>query len=71
MRDIYAPNFQWANDSLLGSMEAYHQMYDRSIADPSAFWAEQARETLTWDRDFHTVADTDMATGSIAWFLGG
>lgn len=71
MSGIYTPNFRWVNDSLLGSMEAYQQMYDRSISDPSAFWAEQAREVLTWDRDFHTVADTDMETGSIAWFLGG
>lgn len=71
MSDMYAPDFRWVNDSLLGSMDAYQQMYDRSITNPSAFWAEQAREVLTWDRDFHTVADTDMESGSIAWFLGG
>jgi acetyl-CoA synthetase len=71
MADAYTPDFEWTKDALLGSMDAYRQMYDRSIADPPAFWAEQAREVLTWDREFHTVADTDMDTGSIAWFLGG
>ena len=32
---------------------------------------EMARTRLAWDRDFHTVSDTDFATGTIAWFLGG
>lgn len=71
MANVYTPDFEWTEDALLGSMEAYRQMYDRSITDPPAFWAEQARAVLTWDRDFHTVTDTNMETGSIAWFLGG
>ena len=71
MANKYTPNFQWTKDSLVGSMDAYRQMYERSIADPSAFWAEQARELLSWEHDFHTVADNDMEAGSFAWFLGG
>ena len=37
------------------TMAAYREMYDRSIADPTAFWAEQARANLTWFRDFTEV----------------
>lgn len=71
MANEYTPDFPWTKDSLVGSMDAYQQMYDRSIADPSAFWAEQARQVLSWEREFHTVSDIDMETGSFAWFLGG
>ncbi|MFW5828063.1 MAG: acetate--CoA ligase [Alkalispirochaeta sp.] len=71
MGTAYTPEFGWRNEALVGSMESYKQLYDYSITDPTAFWAEKAREVLSWDRDFHTVADTDMEHGSIAWFLGG
>ncbi|MCA1753152.1 MAG: acetate--CoA ligase [Spirochaeta sp.] len=71
MENAYTPDFQWTKGSLVGSMDAYREMYERSIADPSAFWAEQARELLSWEHDFHTVADNDMEAGSFAWFLGG
>ena len=71
MTNANTPDFPWAKDSLVGSMDAYQQMYDRSIADPSAFWEQQARQVLSWEREFHTVSDIDMETGSFAWFLGG
>ena len=29
-------------------------IYSRADADPEGFWAEQARELITWDTDFHT-----------------
>jgi acyl-coenzyme A synthetase/AMP-(fatty) acid ligase len=57
--------------SPIGSPEDYRALYERSITDPDAFWGEQARERLTWDRPFHAVSDADLKTGSIAWFLGG
>jgi acetyl-CoA synthetase len=52
-------------------MKDYHSLYKRSISEPEAFWGEMARERLAWDREFHTVSDTDFTSGTIAWFLGG
>ena len=53
------------------SLDAYRALYRRSIENPEAFWAEQARSRLSWDRDFHTVMDNSFPDGHISWFLGG
>ncbi|TVQ25734.1 MAG: acetyl-coenzyme A synthetase, partial [Spirochaetaceae bacterium] len=55
----------------VATADRYRELYDRSIADPDAFWGELARETLSWKHDFHQVNDTDFSYGMIAWFLGG
>jgi len=55
----------WVNE------EQYQAMYDRSIADPDGFWAEQAEQFLTWFKPWHTVSDWDFTKGHIRWFEGG
>ncbi len=67
----YTPNFDWLSGAALTSMEQYREMYRRSVSEPDAFWAEQARARLSWDHDFHSVRDTQLSEGAIAWFLGG
>ncbi|MCG8481016.1 MAG: acetate--CoA ligase, partial [Spirochaetales bacterium] len=67
----YQPQFSWKESAHVSSMDEYREMYDRSVADPDAFWAREARERLTWEREFDTVRDCDLETGTIAWFLGG
>ena len=49
----------------------YFSMYQRSIDDPSAFWAEQAKAFLSWDKPWDTVLDWDFHQGHIRWFEGG
>ncbi len=49
----------------------YLSMYQRSIDDPSAFWAEQAKAFLSWDKPWDTVLDWDFHKGHIRWFEGG
>lgn len=49
----------------------YHTLYERSIQDPSGFWARQARELLSFNRDFHTTHIGSLANGDSAWFVGG
>ena len=44
-------------------------IYDRAAADPAAFWAEQARDLLSWDRDFDTALEWDLPDAR--WFVGG
>jgi len=49
----------------------YERMYRQSLADPDAFWAEQAKR-LTWFKNFTKVKNTSF-TGdvSIRWFEDG
>ncbi|MGB7930963.1 MAG: acetate--CoA ligase [Gammaproteobacteria bacterium] len=49
----------------------YLSMYQRSVEDPSAFWAEQAEAFLSWDKRWETVLDWDFHKGHIRWFEGG
>jgi acetyl-CoA synthetase len=44
-------------------------LYDEAEADMEGFWARQARELLTWDRDFDTVLEWDLPDAE--WFVGG
>ncbi len=51
--------------------ENYQQLYQRSITEPQAFWAEQAESFLEWQKKWHSVCDYDMTTGDARWFDGG
>jgi acetyl-CoA synthetase len=44
-------------------------IYDRAAADPEAFWADAARELLTWDTDFTTTLEWNLPDAK--WFVGG
>ncbi len=59
------------HDGHVRSVDEYRSMYERSLDEPDAFWAEQARARLTWTREFHTVKDADFSSGNVSWFLGG
>ncbi|HEY8553505.1 MAG TPA: acetate--CoA ligase [Burkholderiales bacterium] len=51
----------------------YREMYERSIRDPEGFWAEQAKEFLTWFKPWNKVSDWsyDAKNLYIRWFEGG
>ena len=51
--------------------EQYEELYRKSIADPEAFWAEQAGELLNWSKQWDRVMDFDFNNGEISWFEGG
>lgn len=53
------------------SADRYEEMYRRSIAEPEAFWAEQAQAFLQWDAPFGKVLESDFFKGHIRWFEGG
>ncbi len=50
---------------------AYQAGYARSIADPDAYWGEQARATLDWFRDFKEVRGGSFKDGDVRWFAEG
>ncbi|NGY05745.1 propionyl-CoA synthetase [Solimonas terrae] len=53
-------------------MSAYAETYRRSIADPEAFWAEQAA-TLRWSKKWQRVLDAGSSPSRPTWhwFAGG
>lgn len=53
------------------SEEKYQEMYAKSISDPDTFWAEQAKEFLTWFQPWDKVQDGNFNDGNIRWFEGG
>ena len=50
--------------------DKYNAMYQRSIADPEGFWAEQAEEFIDWFEPWNKVWDWDYDKAEIAWFQG-
>ncbi|KAF7551738.1 hypothetical protein G7Z17_g4794 [Cylindrodendrum hubeiense] len=47
------------------------KLYSESINSPQKFWGKQAREHLSWYRDFGIVHSGSFANEDNAWFLGG
>nr|VFK64251.1 MAG: acetyl-CoA synthetase [Candidatus Kentron sp. TUN] len=48
----------------------YQEMYQRSISDPDAFWAEQAKEFVTWFEPWKKVSEWNYNNAEIKWFQG-
>nr|VFK60165.1 MAG: acetyl-CoA synthetase [Candidatus Kentron sp. TC] len=48
----------------------YQEMYQRSIADPDGFWAEQAERFVTWFEPWKKVSEWDYNNADIKWFQG-
>ena len=50
--------------------QLYAGMYERSINEPDAFWAEQAEQFVSWSRKWDKVQEWDFETVDIKWFSG-
>ena len=63
---LFPPSPEFVADALVDD----DSLYDEADADLEAFWARQARELLTWDKDFDQVLDwSDLPFAR--WFDGG
>ncbi len=51
------------------SLLAGRDLYDEAARDPERFWADQARELLTWSQPFDTVLEWELPDAR--WFGGG
>jgi acetyl-CoA synthetase len=51
----------------------YKAMYERSVQDPDGFWAEQARQFVSWSKPWTKVSDWsyDAKNLHIRWFIDG
>ena len=63
------PIIQTDRTPLINS-DTYESMYERSMNEPDAFWAEQAETFIDWEKKWDKVSDVDFAKGKIAWFEG-
>jgi acetyl-CoA synthetase len=68
---IYDVPAQWAKRAFVDDAK-YKEMYQRSLADPNGFWAEQAKR-LHWYRAPTRIKNTsfDPHNVSIKWFEDG
>jgi acetyl-CoA synthetase len=64
----FAPIADFSKNAHIGSMDAYRAMYEKSIHEPEAFWAEAA-EDLHWFKKWDTVLDASQAP-FYKWFDG-
>lgn len=55
----------------VNSEDRYRELYRRSLDDVDDFWGEQAREYLSWYKEWDKVLDYDLVEGNITWFRGG
>ncbi|MDA3936529.1 MAG: acetate--CoA ligase [Actinomycetota bacterium] len=68
---VIAPPTWFSDAAAIPTMEAYQDLYDRSIDDPDAFWGEQATEHLTWMKPFEEVRSGGFEDLDMKWFVGG
>ena len=68
---VYEIPADWAKRAFIDRAK-YRAMYDRSLADPNGFWAEQAKR-IHWFKAFTEVKNTsfDPHHVSIKWFEDG
>jgi acetyl-CoA synthetase len=52
------------------SLEDYHKVYNSSVENPEAFWAEIAR-SFVWQKPFTEVLNWDFEGPNVRWFEDG
>ena len=62
---------EWAKRAFVNAAK-YQEMYQRSVSDPAAFWAEHGKR-IDWFKPFSKVKNTsfDAHNVSIRWFEDG
>ena len=65
----YKPIDEVRNRAHIGSIEEYKEIYEYSIKQPEAFWAEQA-ERISWFKKWNNVWDWNFNSANVKWFEG-
>ncbi len=65
---VFHPPPEFASQAQVKSIEEYRELYERSIADPEAFWAEAA-QALDWFQPWTKVLEWNEPWAR--WFVGG
>ena len=67
---VFMPPEEFREKARLKTLDEYKEIYQRSIDDPEAFWAQKADE-LDWFRKWDKVMVEDFSEGIHEWFVGG
>jgi acetyl-CoA synthetase len=68
---VYPVPSEWARRAWINA-DRYQNLYERSVAEPNAFWGELGRR-LDWIKPYTKVKNTSFAPGSVSikWFEDG
>ena len=66
---VFYPNQEFSDHALIGSLDQYRDLYEKSMSDPDAFWSAVA-DRITWYKKWDTVREFDFVKGNIKWFDG-
>ena len=66
---VFYPNQEFSDHALIGSLDQYRDLYEKSMSDPDTFWSEVA-DRITWYKKWDTVREFDFVKGYIKWFDG-
>jgi len=66
---VFYPNQEFSDRALIGSLDQYRDLYEKSMSDPDTFWSKVA-DRITWYKKWDTVREFDFVKGNIKWFDG-
>ena len=66
---VFYPDQTFSDRALIGSLDQYRDLYEKSMSDPDTFWSEVA-DRITWYKKWDTVREFDFVKGNIKWFDG-
>ncbi|TET57855.1 MAG: acetyl-coenzyme A synthetase, partial [Dehalococcoidia bacterium] len=67
---VFHPPAELSKKAYIKSLKQYREIYQRSIKDPEAFWAECAQQ-LDWYKKWDKVLVEDFTEARHEWFVGG
>lgn len=67
---IFYPAAEFSKKAYVKSFDEYKRIYENSIKDPEAFWAQKAEE-LTWFKKWDNVYSWEPENAVCKWFEGG
>ncbi len=66
---LFPPTPEFAAEARIKSQAEYEQLYNRSMKDIEAFWAQEAREHLHWFKPFTQTLTWNEPNAE--WFVDG
>ena len=66
---IFSPNKEFSNRAIIGSLDQYRDLYEKSVSDPDTFWSTVA-DRISWYKKWDSVREFDFVRGNIKWFDG-
>ena len=67
---IFKPSKELSKKAYIKSMKQYKDIYQKSMDDTDAYWAEAA-EQLDWIKKWDKVSQADFKKAEFKWFTGG